>query len=255
MRQTITIFLLLVITQSFIFARAEKEETRVTEEEFFAENAKRSNVKVLPSGAQYTIMTAGKGKYHAGPDSILWAQHTEQLQDGTLIDSSYSRGSQAEFIPSNEIKGLEEVLQMMVLGDKWIIYVPAKLAYGEKGREGVTAKKEGETDQPPIPPNHSMIFKIEVHDIVGEKILSIPCVPSTREGCTKKENVFIGKMVKSFGDRLDGMEEEVARLHKLLQEGNMKPDLVEWFETRVAILKKMMKGGVGAGTGAGSDEL
>ena len=72
------------------------------------------------------------------------------LADGTVFDSSVDRGQPAEFGVHEVIPGWTEALQLMREGDKWEVYIPSKLGYGERG---AGAK---------IPPNSTLIFEVEL---------------------------------------------------------------------------------------------
>ena len=75
-------------------------------------------------------------------------QYRGTLLDGTEFDSSYKRGQPATFPVTGVIKGWTEALQLMPVGSKWQLYIPADLAYGERG-------------QGPIGPNAALIFDVE----------------------------------------------------------------------------------------------
>ena len=118
-------------------------------EAFLAENAKKDGVTTLPSGLQYKVMSSGSGKTPTKSDKVT-VDYRGTLIDGTEFDSSYSRGEPASFGVGQVIPGWTEALQLMKEGDKWQLYLPAKLAYGEKG---AGAK---------IPPNSTLIFDVEL---------------------------------------------------------------------------------------------
>jgi FKBP-type peptidyl-prolyl cis-trans isomerase FklB len=69
--------------------------------------------------------------------------------DGTEFDSSVTRGQPLTFPVTGVIAGWTEALQLMQEGDKWKLYIPSDLAYGERGVG-------------PIPPNATLIFEIEL---------------------------------------------------------------------------------------------
>lgn len=54
-----------------------------------------------------------------------------RLIDGTEFDSSYKRGQPATFAPNQVIRGWTEAMQLMHEGDKWELYIPSELAYGD----------------------------------------------------------------------------------------------------------------------------
>jgi len=134
------------------FEKAEKEKLTKNLEEgnkFLAENAKRDGVVSLPSGLQYEVLTEGTGKKPSASDTVSCHYHGT-LIDGTVFDSSVMRGQPAEFPVSGVIKGWVEALQLMSEGAKWKLFIPANLAYGERGA--------GQS----IEPNSTLIFEVEL---------------------------------------------------------------------------------------------
>ncbi|QID16594.1 FKBP-type peptidyl-prolyl cis-trans isomerase [Nitrogeniibacter mangrovi] len=117
--------------------------------QFLAENAKKPGVKTTASGLQYKVIKAGTGKQPTLDDRVT-THYTGKLLDGTVFDSSRKRGAPATFPVRGVIAGWIEALQLMHEGDHWEIYVPANLAYGERGA-GTT-----------IGPNSTLIFDIEL---------------------------------------------------------------------------------------------
>jgi|YelNatPaOPRAMG01_1025707.scaffolds.fasta_scaffold37033_1 FKBP-type peptidyl-prolyl cis-trans isomerase FklB len=122
-------------------------------EEFLAANAKKEGVKVTKSGLQYQVIKSGKGKTPKATDSVK-AHYHGTLIDGTVFDSSVERNEPAVFPVSGVIPGWTEALQMMKEGDKWKVFIPAKLAYGERG----AGQK--------IPPNSVLVFEIELLEVL-----------------------------------------------------------------------------------------
>lgn len=116
---------------------------------FLAENAKRPEVKVTPSGLQYEIIKQGDGPIPKSSDKVR-VHYTGTLIDGTVFDSSVQRGEPLVFPVTGVIKGWVEALQMMPVGSKWKLYIPAELAYGERGAG------------PKIGPNATLIFEVEL---------------------------------------------------------------------------------------------
>ena len=119
---------------------------------FLAANAKKKGVKVLPSGLQYRVIEAGIGKTPTAGDTVR-THYRGTLIDGTEFDSSYKKNTPVEFGVTQVIKGWTEALQLMKEGAKWQLFIPANLAYGERGR-------------PSIPSNSTLIFDIELLAIV-----------------------------------------------------------------------------------------
>lgn len=120
-------------------------------EDFLAANAKKEGVKTTASGLQYKVLKAGDGKGKSPkPTDTVKVHYHGTLIDGTVFDSSVERGEPAEFPVNGVIPGWTEVLQLMKEGDKWQVYIPAKLAYGERGAGGK------------IGPNATLIFDVEL---------------------------------------------------------------------------------------------
>ena len=126
------------------------EKAKKEGEEFLAANKKKEGVITTPSGLQYKILVKGNGPKPTGTDTVI-VHYRGSLVDGvTEFDSSYKRGEPAEFKVSNLIKGWTEALQMMPVGSKWQLFIPADLAYGEAGRP------------PSIPRNSVLLFDMEL---------------------------------------------------------------------------------------------
>lgn len=135
-------------------ARAEAAKAAASDgEAFLKDNALRSEVTVLDSGLQYEIITEGTGEIPTSDKTVRVHYHGE-LVDGTVFDSSVSRGQPAQFPVTGVIKGWVEALQLMPVGSKWKLYIPHDLAYGERGA-GAS-----------IPPFAALVFEVELLAIV-----------------------------------------------------------------------------------------
>jgi FKBP-type peptidyl-prolyl cis-trans isomerase len=121
-------------------------------EAYLAANAAKPGVVTLPSGLQYKVLTAGTGKKPAATDTVV-VHYRGTLTDGTEFDSSYKRNQPAKFKVNQVIAGWTEALQLMPVGSKWQLVIPAKLAYGERGAGGA------------IPPNSVLVFEVELQGI------------------------------------------------------------------------------------------
>jgi FKBP-type peptidyl-prolyl cis-trans isomerase len=124
-------------------------------ETFLAANKNKEGVVTLPSGLQYKILKAGTGPKPTASDSVV-CNYRGTLVNGTEFDSSYKRGQPATFPVNGVIKGWTEALQLMPVGSKWQLFIPAQLAYGERGAG------------PDIGPNATLIFEIELLSIQGK---------------------------------------------------------------------------------------
>lgn len=118
-------------------------------EAFLAENSKKEGIVTLPSGLQYKVEKKGTGK-KPGPSDSVTVHYKGTLIDGTEFDSSYKRGEPVTFPVGGVIPGWTEALQLMEEGSKWQLFIPAKLAYGERGAGAQ------------IGPNSTLIFDVEL---------------------------------------------------------------------------------------------
>jgi FKBP-type peptidyl-prolyl cis-trans isomerase FklB len=121
-------------------------------DEFLAANKTKEGVVTLPSGLQYKILTAGTGPKPTATDSVV-CNYRGTLINGTEFDSSYKRGQPATFGVKQVIPGWTEALQLMPVGSKWQLFVPADLAYGDRA-----ASAE-------IVPGSTLIFEVELLSI------------------------------------------------------------------------------------------
>ncbi len=129
------------------------EQNKRDGEQFLTANSNKPGVKVTDSGLQYKVIKAGSGKQPT-PESTVSVNYRGTLIDGTEFDSSYKRGQPATFPVNGVIKGWTEALQMMKEGAKWELYIPADLAYGERGAgSGV------------IGPNATLVFEVELLEV------------------------------------------------------------------------------------------
>ena len=117
------------------------------------ENAKKEGVKVLKSGVQYKVVKKGDGASPAATDTVK-VHYVGTLINGTEFDSSVKRGQPAEFRVDQVIQGWQLALQEMKVGDKWMLFIPSDLAYGERGSRGA------------IGPNEVLVFEVELLDII-----------------------------------------------------------------------------------------
>jgi FKBP-type peptidyl-prolyl cis-trans isomerase FklB len=122
-------------------------------EAFLAENAKKEGVHATESGLQYEIIEAGNGAKPVATDTVKVHYHGT-LIDGTVFDSSVTRGMPATFGVHQVIKGWTEALQLMPVGSKYRLYIPQDLAYGAQPHPGGAIK-----------PFMALIFDVELISI------------------------------------------------------------------------------------------
>ena len=121
-------------------------------EDFLAENAKKDNIVVLPSGLQYEVIRKGNGKKPSATSKVK-CHYEGTLIDGTKFDSSYDRGEPATFGLNQVIAGWTEGLQLMTEGAKYRFFIPYNLGYGERGA-GAS-----------IPPYAALVFDVELIEV------------------------------------------------------------------------------------------
>ena len=136
--------------KKLLAARASKgDKAKADGQAFLAANKKKAGVITLDSGLQYKILLSGKGKQPTAEASIT-AHYRGALIDGKEFDSSYRRNAPATFNVNQVIPGWKEVLPLMHEGDKWQVFIPSELAYGERGSSSA------------IGPNETLVFEIEL---------------------------------------------------------------------------------------------
>jgi FKBP-type peptidyl-prolyl cis-trans isomerase len=143
------------------FGKKEKEksaEAKIAGEAFLAENKSKEGVKTTETGLQYRVITAGGGTLPLDGDKVK-VHYTGKLIDGTVFDSSVERGEPAEFLTNQVIPGWTEALKMMPVGSKYELVIPAALAYGDRSTG-------------PIPAGSTLVFEVELLDILPNEIPS-----------------------------------------------------------------------------------
>lgn len=135
-------------------ASEEGDANAATGTAFLEENAGRDGVVELASGLQYEVITEGSGPM-PGPTDRVTVHYTGTLIDGTIFDSSRERGTPATFQLNQVIPGWQEGLQLMQVGSRWKIYVPAELGYGMSPPD------------PSLGLNSTLIFDVQLLEIEG----------------------------------------------------------------------------------------
>lgn len=123
-------------------------------EKFLSENKKREGVQETASGLQYEVITLGTGAKPVATD-VVKVHYTGTLLDSTKFDSSVDRGEPAQFGVNQVIQGWQEGIQLMPVGSKFKFYIPYELGYGEQGTG-------------PIPPYATLVFEVELLEIVKQ---------------------------------------------------------------------------------------
>lgn len=121
---------------------------------FLKSNARAEGVRTLPSGVQYKVVQSGPpGGESPDSNDLVRVDYEGTLTDGTVFDSSFSRGQPYVTTGEQVVPGWTEALQRMKVGDEWILYVPPALGYGEQGQGA------------DIPPNSVLVFRIKLLDV------------------------------------------------------------------------------------------
>ena len=167
---------------SYLQTRAEERMVEMNKEavaagaKFLEENGKREGVKTTESGLQYEVITQADGA-QPGPDDVVTVHYEGTLTDGTVFDSSIKRGTPIDLPVGGVIPGWVEGLQLMHVGEKYKLYIPSELAYGEQ------------SPSPLIPANSVLVFDLELLGIKGNEEEAAPSAElepeATEEGAAQ----------------------------------------------------------------------
>lgn len=133
--------------------RKEAEANLAEGTAFLDENKTKPGVVVLPSGLQYKVLEEGTGRMPTATERVK-VHYRGTFVNGEEFDSSYKRNEPVEFQVGGVIPGWTEALQLMKEGAKWQLFIPANLAYGERGRP------------PRMPPNSTLLFEVELIEVL-----------------------------------------------------------------------------------------
>ena len=145
--------------QTYMERQADADQLALSENltmsaEFLEQNSQNDGVVTLDSGLQYLVLESGpEGGTSPTPSDSVLAHYHGTLIDGNVFDSSVDRGEPASFGVSQVISGWTEALQLMKTGDKWRLFIPPDMAYGES------------SPTPAIPPNSALIFDVELLEV------------------------------------------------------------------------------------------
>jgi FKBP-type peptidyl-prolyl cis-trans isomerase FklB len=151
-KETMSTFQKEMIAKQAAAKKATGEKNAVQAKKFLAENKTKEGVKTTASGLQYKVVKEGTGPTPKATETVK-VNYRGTTIDGTEFDSSFKRGQPASFPVNRVIKGWTEALQLMKVGSKYQLFIPADLAYGEKGAGS------------DIGPNATLIFDVELVEI------------------------------------------------------------------------------------------
>lgn len=132
----------------------QKDRSLKLEQQLFTNIKQRPGLGILPNGVHYFILKSSQGQRPLPTDTVT-IQLRGTLADGTVFEDTY-RKSPVKITPAEMVPGISEALQMMPVGSKWQVYVPAMLAYADKGTSV-------------IPPNSALVVEIEILAITTPK--------------------------------------------------------------------------------------
>lgn len=129
--------------------REQGEKNKAEGEVFLAANKTKPGIITLPNGLQYKVLAEGSGESPKAED-LVEVNYRGTLVDGTEFDSNAKSGNPFSTPANRVIKGWTEALTRMKPGAKWQLFIPADLAYAERGFP------------PKIAPNAALIFDVEL---------------------------------------------------------------------------------------------
>lgn len=203
---------------------------------FLEENKARPGVITLPSGLQYKVLKKGNGQHHPAVDSPCschYAGTTPSLTPDAIdkpeskwkeFDSSYRRGEPTEFAPNQVIAGWTEAMQLMVEGDKWEMYIPSDLGYGDGG--------SGEK----IKGGDVLIFRMEIIKIKGNKVKREKvCSPKAKDECEPQQLELIDEWSKKSVTDIEKGIKSVKNKMKYENNGKKKAQM----QAKMNLLKEI----------------
>ncbi|WP_437881449.1 FKBP-type peptidyl-prolyl cis-trans isomerase [Pseudomonas sp. LRF_L74] len=162
---------------TYLQKRAEEHLKKANEEaaqagkKFLEENGKKEGVVTTASGLQYVVEKKADGA-QPKPTDIVTVHYEGKLTDGTVFDSSIQRGSPIDLPVSGVIPGWVEGLQLMHVGEKYKLFIPSELAYGDQ------------SPSPAIPANSVLVFDLE---LIGIKNPDAPEATQPEDAAAKPE--------------------------------------------------------------------
>lgn len=129
------------------------KQNRDKAEKFLAENKTREGVQTTISGLQYKVITEGSGK-KPGPENRVRLEYRLKLIDGAVVESTFERDDEPVIMGLNQlIPGMNEALQLMPEGSKYMFWISPNLGYGDM-------------DSPDLPAGSLLFFEVELIEVI-----------------------------------------------------------------------------------------
>ena len=173
------------------------------------------------SGLTYVITSRAKGRRPKAGETVL-VHYTGTLTDGTKFDSSQDRKEPIAFPlgRGTVIKGWDEGIAQLGIGDSAVLIVPPQLGYGEKGAGGV------------IPPNATLVFVVTLVDIKGEALSQVLLKAIDERGIDAAVAEYRSLKERGFGDLYTNESDINALGYKLLNR-KRAPEAIEILKLNV----------------------
>jgi len=218
---------------------------------FLEANAQRPGVVGLPSGLQYKVIKAGNGGYHPGKDGTAHCHYvatSTRLMPDFFERSDKDASTWVAFDRTRESPKSEPaqlaigqiawgtVLQMMVEGDTWDVFVPSELIKktseeeempGDDDPDAKVLKQSGDV----------LIFRVDLVKISGQGIPVSSCDVGSMVGCSEKQRAYIERQQKKTSDK---RRSEAVRLESMTGVGMQAEDKA-WLLTRIKLVKDMVQ--------------
>lgn len=218
-------------------AQDEEDQIPNATKQFFKDMVGKEGVKKRKSGLMYKVLKKGSGWYHPFNYTICVSHYIGTTVRATpnapdiptsewdTFDSSYDRGAPYEFKPGRMISGWTEALMLMVAGDKWELYIPSKLGYGQLGfvPGGEVYGGEDNMNGTKVKGGDGLVFRMELLEVRGRpfekrRASCCHCKVKTRDHCELEEiemieeyeNRPIGE-IQQAANRLDREMDEVLK--------------------------------------------
>jgi FKBP-type peptidyl-prolyl cis-trans isomerase len=174
-----------------------------------------------PSGLTYVITSRANGRRPKTGETVL-VHYTGTLTDGTKFDSSQDRKEPIAFPLGRNavIKGWDEGIAQLGIGDSAVLIVPPQLGYGERGAGGV------------IPPNATLVFVVTLVDVKGEALSDVLLKTIDERGIEAAVAEYRSQKARGFGDLYTSEADLNALGYRLLRRQRV-PEAIEILKLNV----------------------